>query len=61
MAEFDDLLSNNPADQQNSGQLPLSKEEYAAKKRDERTELYSRLDDTVMTAAAGSRTQIGHQ
>ena len=52
MANFDDLLSNSAPTEPQQGGQPFSKEEYAAKKKDEREELYSRLDATAMTVAA---------
>ena len=51
MDKFDDILSNSAPDEQQSGQQ-YSKEEYAAKKKDEREELYSRLDATAMEVAS---------
>jgi len=53
---FDDLLSNSAPAEQQQGSQQLSKEEYAAKKKDEREELYSRLDATAMTVAANPAT-----
>jgi hypothetical protein len=51
MSNFDGLLSNSAPDEQQGGQ-PFSKEEFAAKKKDEREELYARLDATAMSVAA---------
>jgi hypothetical protein len=50
MANFDDILDNSRPDEQNKP--PFSKEEYAARKKDEREELYARLDDTALSVAA---------
>jgi hypothetical protein len=50
MANFDDILDNRVPDEQ--GKPPFSKEEYAARKKDEREELYARLDDTALSVAA---------
>jgi hypothetical protein len=50
MENFDDLLDNSRVDE--TGKPPFSKEEYAARKKDEREELYARLDDTALSVAA---------
>ena len=50
MANFDDLLTNEIQDERQGGQQ-YSKEEYAARKKDEREELYARLDATAMSVA----------
>ena len=54
MANFDDLLDNSAQSDSNGQQSSqqYSKEEYAARKKDEREELYSRLDATAMMVAA---------
>ena len=49
---FDDLLNNSSSTEQQQNGQAFSKEEYAARKKDEREELYSRLDNTAMTVAA---------
>jgi hypothetical protein len=53
MANFDDLLTNasSTAELQDEKQ-PFSKEEYAAKKKVEREELYARLDGAALSVAA---------
>jgi hypothetical protein len=51
MANFDDILDNRTPDDPQGGQQQYSKEEYAAKKKDEREELYARLDDTALSVA----------
>jgi len=47
---YDDLLNNTPAVEQ-SGQ-PLSKEDYAAKKKTEREELFALSDDTALAVSS---------
>jgi hypothetical protein len=51
MANFDDLLNNSIPDERQGGQQ-YSKEEYAAMKKDEREEVYARLDATAMSVSA---------
>ena len=46
---YDDLLNNAPAGEQNGQQL--SKEDYAAKKKEEREALFTLSDDTAMAVA----------
>jgi len=53
---YDDLLNNAPAGQQNGQQL--SKEDYAAKKKEEREALFTLSDDTAM-AVAGDGGKFG--
>jgi len=50
MANFDDLLSNTPAEE--SGAPQLSSEEYAAKKKAEREEVFELSDQTAMEVSA---------
>jgi len=53
MNNYDDLLSNVPAEgQQQSGQF--SKEDYAAKKKTERDDVFSLSDSTAMDVAGDS-------
>jgi len=46
MANYDDLLNNTPAEEQNGGQR-LSPEDYAAKKKAEREEVFALSDQTA--------------
>ena len=50
MANFDDLLSNAPAE----GQNQLSKEDYAAKKQAEREDLFTLSDETALEVSGDS-------
>jgi len=50
MANFDDLLNNTPAEE--SGAPQLSSEEYAAKKKAEREEVFELSDQTAMGVSA---------
>lgn len=50
MASFDDLLNNSPAEQQTGAQF--TKEEYAAKKKTEREEIFALSDQTASEVAA---------
>lgn len=50
MASFDDLLNNAPAEEQGAPQL--SKEEYAAKKKAEREEVFTLSDQTALEVAS---------
>lgn len=52
MANFDDLLNSTPAGEQGAQQeSQLSKEEYAAKKKAEREEVFALSDKTAMEVA----------
>ena len=46
---FDDILNNTPAGEQSGQQL--SKEDYAAKKQEEREALFTLSDETAMVVA----------
>jgi hypothetical protein len=50
MANFDDLLSNTPDEPKQSAEL--TKEEYAAKKKNEREEAFALSDQTAMEVSA---------
>lgn len=50
MANYDDLLNNAPAEE--SGAPQLSKEEYAAKKKAEREDVFAMSDQTAQDVAA---------
>lgn len=50
MSNFDNLLNNAPAEEQPD--MPLSKEEYAAKKQAEREEIYALSDQTALEVSA---------
>ena len=52
MANYDDLLTNAPAEGQ-SGGVQLSKEEYAAKKKAEREDAFALSDQTALEVAGG--------
>ena len=49
MANYDDLLNNAPAEE--SGAPQLSKEEYAAKKKAEREDVFALSDETALDVA----------
>jgi len=49
MVNFDDLLTNVPTEEQNTPQL--SKEDYAAKKKTERDNVFALSDDTALHAS----------
>ncbi|MCL1829772.1 MAG: hypothetical protein FWG32_09840, partial [Oscillospiraceae bacterium] len=53
MPNFDDLLTNTPAEEQNGGQR-LSPEDYAAKKKAEREEVFALSDQTATEVADNS-------
>lgn len=50
MASFDDILNNAPVEQQTSAQF--TKEEYTAKKKTEREEIFALSDQTALEVAA---------
>lgn len=52
MANFDDLLNNSPVEK--SGAPQINKEEYAAKKKAEREEMFGLSDDVAMQIADDS-------
>ena len=52
MANYDDLLNNSPAGGQNGEPSQLSKEEYAAKKKAEREDVFALSDQTAQDVAA---------
>jgi hypothetical protein len=52
MANFDDLLSNAPEEKGNEAAPQLSKEEYAAKKKAEREDVFELSDSTATEVAA---------
>jgi hypothetical protein len=52
MSNYDDLLSNAPAGNGQNGQQ-LSKEEYAAMKKEQREDLFTLSDNTALEVAGG--------